>query len=217
MLLLDVNRSNNIFRASSPIRPLGIRLALHWMSWLQHTMLTYTRAGMSEPRRVAALRAFIAGLAAVMRSPFVIVAVTMITMVMALPFAVALGSRLQASLALQPPVALDGNRNRSGMVAGIPRARARVGGHLHAGGARLCRAARQHQRGARWTAAAAGRAGTAGLVDRGCGRFCGAASCAAAMPATRSAFERSSTPASSTRPASSPSPLRPLSASWSCI
>ena len=42
MLLLDVNRANNTFATSSPIRPLGIRLALHWMSWLQHTMLAYT-------------------------------------------------------------------------------------------------------------------------------------------------------------------------------
>lgn len=42
MLLLDVNRANNTFTTTSPIRPLGIRLALHWMSWLQHTMLAYT-------------------------------------------------------------------------------------------------------------------------------------------------------------------------------
>jgi hypothetical protein len=42
MLLLDVNRANNTFAASSPVRPLGIRLALHWMAWLQHTMLAYT-------------------------------------------------------------------------------------------------------------------------------------------------------------------------------
>lgn len=42
MLLLDVNRTNNTLASASPIRPLGIRLALHWMSWLQHTMLAYT-------------------------------------------------------------------------------------------------------------------------------------------------------------------------------
>jgi hypothetical protein len=42
MLLLDVNRSNNTFTAESPVRPLGIRLALHWMSWLQQTMLAYS-------------------------------------------------------------------------------------------------------------------------------------------------------------------------------
>jgi hypothetical protein len=42
MLLLDVNRANNTFSTASPIRPLGIRLALNWMSWLQHTMLAYT-------------------------------------------------------------------------------------------------------------------------------------------------------------------------------
>ena len=41
MLLLDVNRSNNTFARESPIRPLGVRLALHWMAWLQHTMLAY--------------------------------------------------------------------------------------------------------------------------------------------------------------------------------
>lgn len=42
MLLLDVNRANNTFTTMSSTRPLGIRLALHWMSWLQHTMLAYT-------------------------------------------------------------------------------------------------------------------------------------------------------------------------------
>lgn len=42
MLLLDVNRANNTFTTASPIRPLGIRLALSWMAWLQHTMLSYT-------------------------------------------------------------------------------------------------------------------------------------------------------------------------------
>jgi hypothetical protein len=42
MLLLDVNRANNTFSTASPIRPLGIRLALSWMAWLQHTMLSYT-------------------------------------------------------------------------------------------------------------------------------------------------------------------------------
>jgi hypothetical protein len=42
MLLLDVNRSNNTFAATAPVRPLGVRLALHWMSWLQQTMLAYT-------------------------------------------------------------------------------------------------------------------------------------------------------------------------------
>ena len=42
MLLLDVNRSNNTFAAASPVRPLGIRLAMHWLAWLQHTMLSYS-------------------------------------------------------------------------------------------------------------------------------------------------------------------------------
>lgn len=42
VLLLDVNRSNNTFATQSRIRPLGVRLALHWMAWLQHTMLAYS-------------------------------------------------------------------------------------------------------------------------------------------------------------------------------
>ena len=42
MLLLDVNRSNNTFAVDTPMRPLGLRLALHWMSWLQQTMLAYS-------------------------------------------------------------------------------------------------------------------------------------------------------------------------------
>ena len=42
MLLLDVNRSNNSFASESPIRPLAIQLALHWMTWLQQTMLAYS-------------------------------------------------------------------------------------------------------------------------------------------------------------------------------
>jgi hypothetical protein len=62
---------------------------------------------MSESGRPSALRAFLAGVSAVLRAPLVIVAVTVISMLMALPFAVALGARLQASLASQPPVALS--------------------------------------------------------------------------------------------------------------
>ena len=42
MLLLDANRSNNTFASESPIRPLAIQLALHWMAWLQQTMLAYS-------------------------------------------------------------------------------------------------------------------------------------------------------------------------------
>ena len=42
MLLLDVNRSNNTFASELPIRPLAIQLALHWMTWLQQTMLAYS-------------------------------------------------------------------------------------------------------------------------------------------------------------------------------
>lgn len=42
MLLLDVNRENNALVRDAPIAPLGLRLALHWMAWLQNAMLTYT-------------------------------------------------------------------------------------------------------------------------------------------------------------------------------
>lgn len=38
-LLLDENRANNTFATALPRKPLAIRLALHWMSWLQQTML----------------------------------------------------------------------------------------------------------------------------------------------------------------------------------
>lgn len=41
MLLLDVDRANNIYRTVSPARPLGVQLALHWMAWLQQTMLAF--------------------------------------------------------------------------------------------------------------------------------------------------------------------------------
>ena len=42
MLLLDVNRENNSIRQEQPVAPVGVRLALHWMAWLQNAMLTYT-------------------------------------------------------------------------------------------------------------------------------------------------------------------------------
>lgn len=42
MLLLDVNRQNNAIVRDAPLAPLGLRLALHWMAWLQNAMLTYT-------------------------------------------------------------------------------------------------------------------------------------------------------------------------------
>lgn len=42
MLLLDTDRANNTFTTEMSIRPLGVRLALHWMSWLQQMMLTYS-------------------------------------------------------------------------------------------------------------------------------------------------------------------------------
>lgn len=42
MLVLDVNRHNNAIVRDAARAPLGIRLALNWMSWLQNTMLSYT-------------------------------------------------------------------------------------------------------------------------------------------------------------------------------
>jgi hypothetical protein len=42
MLLVDADRANNTFTTAVPFRPLGVRLALHWMSWLQQMMLTYS-------------------------------------------------------------------------------------------------------------------------------------------------------------------------------
>jgi hypothetical protein len=41
MLILDVNRENNSILQERPIAPLGVRLALHWMTWLQNAMLSY--------------------------------------------------------------------------------------------------------------------------------------------------------------------------------
>jgi hypothetical protein len=42
MLLLDDDRDNNTIVRDAPVSPLGIRLALHWMAWLQNAMLSYT-------------------------------------------------------------------------------------------------------------------------------------------------------------------------------
>ena len=42
MLLLDVNRENNAIVRDAPMSLLGVRLALHWMTWLQNAMLSYT-------------------------------------------------------------------------------------------------------------------------------------------------------------------------------
>ena len=42
MLLLDDDRDNNTVVRDAPVSPLGIRLALHWMAWLQNAMLSYT-------------------------------------------------------------------------------------------------------------------------------------------------------------------------------
>ena len=42
MVLLDSDRANNTVSTEISVRPLGIRLAMHWMSWLQQMMLTYS-------------------------------------------------------------------------------------------------------------------------------------------------------------------------------
>lgn len=42
MLLLDVNRDNNAVVRDARRSPLGVRLALHWLGWLQNAMLSYT-------------------------------------------------------------------------------------------------------------------------------------------------------------------------------
>lgn len=42
MLLLDRNRENNAIVRDPPMSRLGLRLALHWMTWLQNAMLSYT-------------------------------------------------------------------------------------------------------------------------------------------------------------------------------
>jgi hypothetical protein len=42
MLLLDTNRGNNSIVKDAPTSRLGIRLALHWLAWLQNAMLSYT-------------------------------------------------------------------------------------------------------------------------------------------------------------------------------
>ena len=42
MLLLDVNRDNNAIVRDAPTLKLGVRLALHWLGWLQNAMLSYT-------------------------------------------------------------------------------------------------------------------------------------------------------------------------------
>ena len=42
MLLLDVNRDNNAIVRDAPTLKLGVRLALHWLAWLQNAMLSYT-------------------------------------------------------------------------------------------------------------------------------------------------------------------------------
>jgi hypothetical protein len=42
VLLLDVNRENNTIIRNAATAPLGVRLAINWMTWLQQAMLSYT-------------------------------------------------------------------------------------------------------------------------------------------------------------------------------
>lgn len=59
-----------------------------------------------SPRPPSPLRALALGIGDTARAPLLIAAVTLATMLMALPFAVVLGTRLQTSLSTQPPVTL---------------------------------------------------------------------------------------------------------------
>jgi hypothetical protein len=61
---------------------------------------------MTPAVRPSAAGALARGLRDVAQAPMLIVAVTVITMAMTLPFAIALGARLQTSLSRQPPVTL---------------------------------------------------------------------------------------------------------------
>lgn len=62
---------------------------------------------MTEQGRMSPGRAFVEGAGAVIQAPLVLVMVVLVTMLAAVPFAAVLGARVQASLATQPPVALD--------------------------------------------------------------------------------------------------------------
>jgi hypothetical protein len=53
------------------------------------------------------MRAFVSGVAAVVRAPLLVIAAAALMMLIALPFAAVLGWRVQHSLSSQPPVALD--------------------------------------------------------------------------------------------------------------
>jgi hypothetical protein len=53
------------------------------------------------------IRAFMSGVTAVAKAPLVVMAAVLVTLLVALPFAIVLGARLQESLASQPPVSLD--------------------------------------------------------------------------------------------------------------
>ena len=62
---------------------------------------------MTEHGRRSPGRAFVEGAVTVVQAPLVVVMVAFVTMLAAAPFAAVLGARVQASLATQPPVALD--------------------------------------------------------------------------------------------------------------
>ena len=61
---------------------------------------------MTTPR-VSVARALVDGVGAVVRAPLIVIVVAAVTMAIAAPFAAVIGSRVQTSLAAQPPVALD--------------------------------------------------------------------------------------------------------------
>jgi hypothetical protein len=42
MLVLDTNRDNNTFVRDRATSMLGVRLAFHWLAWLQNAMLSYS-------------------------------------------------------------------------------------------------------------------------------------------------------------------------------
>ncbi|HEX4914169.1 MAG TPA: hypothetical protein VFV51_09440, partial [Vicinamibacterales bacterium] len=53
------------------------------------------------------VRAFAGGVTAVLKAPMVLIAAVLLTLLIAVPFAAVLGSRVERSLASQPPVSLN--------------------------------------------------------------------------------------------------------------
>ena len=168
MLLLDVNRANNAFVRDAA--DLAARHspgpALDGLAAERDAELH--RAGMTT-RPLSPLRALLQGLADVVKAPLMLIGVARRHAADGAAVCGRAASRLQESLSVAAAGVARGDRDRSGMVDGIPRAGARAGGHLHAGRARFCGDARWHQRRARWPRPAARAAGAAGAVDRGVG------------------------------------------------